>query len=94
MRVNGDEMGWQWMEQFLYWAKANSQSGSASAGGADEAGASPPLRPSSPPGKSDTASGKGGGIGEERGARGKDVGTSFGGTGGGIEETEEEKQMR
>lgn len=70
MRVDGDEMGWQWMEQFLYWTKANSKTGSV---GADTAGA-PPRSPSA-----SRKSGRGIG-GEAESARGKEVGWVLGGS--------------
>lgn len=85
--MDGDEMAWNWMEQFLYWAKANSQSGSQ--GGADGAG-SPPASPSS-----GSEENREGGIPEARGARGKEVGATFGAVGGGgIEEGQEDRAMR
>ena len=80
MRQIGDDMGWNWMEQFLYWAKANSRSGSAGA----EAAGTPPMSPAASQG----------GIGEDRGAMGKAVQATFGSAGGGVYEADEEKKMR
>eukprot|EP00903_Cladosiphon_okamuranus_P018961 g17438.t1 len=85
MRVDGDEMGWNWMEQFLYWAKTNSKSGSALHG--DEVVGPPPPLPSE-------STGGDGVVGEGRGARGKKVGAAFGAVGVGIYGTEEDKKMR
>ncbi|CAN0452493.1 unnamed protein product, partial [Ectocarpus sp. 12 AP-2014] len=84
MRVDGDDMGWNWMEQFLYWAKANSKYGSAAPG--DESLGSPPPFPSD--------NGGDGGIGEERGARGKRVKASFGAGGVGMGGTDEDRKTR
>eukprot|EP00752_Nemacystus_decipiens_P014568 g12974.t1 len=85
MRVDGDETGWNWMEQFLYWAKTNSKSGSAIH--SDEVVGPPPPLPSE-------GSRGDGEVGEGRGARGKHVGASFGAVGVGIYGTEEDKKMR
>ncbi|CAM9930899.1 unnamed protein product [Sphacelaria rigidula] len=88
MRVTGDEMGWNWMEQFLYWAKTSSQGGSAGGGGPGET----PSAPLSP--KAARKSGVGVG-GQEGGAKGKRVTASFGSVaGGGMHETEEETKLR
>lgn len=84
MRVDGDDMGWNWTEQFLYWAKANSKYGSAAPG--DESLGSPPPFPSD--------NGGDGGIGEERGARGKRVKASFGAAGVGMGGTDEDRKTR
>lgn len=88
MRVDGDEMGWNWMEQFLYWAKTNSKYGSSSPGD-DSVGAPPPV--------DGEGEGDGGGVGggeEGRGAKGKRVKVSFGAVGVGIEGDEEDRKTR
>lgn len=72
-------MGWDWMEQFLFWTKANSQTGSV---GLENAGPAP-ISPSA-----SSQGGGGGGDGGGRGARGKEVGGVFGTPTGGMQEGE------
>eukprot|EP00904_Undaria_pinnatifida_P005975 jgi/Undpi1/2507/HiC_scaffold_13.g05886.m1 len=79
LRVKGDKMGWDWMEQFLFWTKANSQTGSV---GLENAGPAP-ISPSA-----SSQGGGGGGDGGGRGARGKEVGGVFGTPTGGMQEGE------
>ncbi|CAM9874800.1 unnamed protein product [Scytosiphon promiscuus] len=88
MRVDGDEMGWSWMEQFLYWAKTNSKYGSASPGD-ESVGAPPPLD-----GEGEGEGGGGGGGEEGRGAKGKRVNVSFGAVGVGMEGDDEDRKTR
>lgn len=74
------------MEQFLYWAKTNSRSGSALY--SDETVGPPPPLPS------ETGGGEGGVVGEGRGARGKQVNAAFGAVGVGLYGTEDDRKMR
>lgn len=87
MRVDGDELSWNWIEQFLYWAKTNSNSGTAVH--SDETVGPPPPSPS------ETGGGGDGVVGEERGARGKRVSPAFGAVVGvGMHGTEDDRKMR